>query len=234
MTTVAAIDCGTNSTRLLVSEDGRTVERLMRITRLGQGVDATGRLAPEAIDRTTAVLAEYREVMDRHGVERVRMTATSAARDAANREDFFAAAEAVVGTRPELLSGLEEGRLSFAGATADLDPADVAGRQAVVDGEAERARGVGGHLVQAGGRLHAQLGDGHAQHLPQGVAIEPDGCRVGLDDDAGLVVHEEHRRGARLEQGEMLHGVGCGHSMLWPIHGRGRSLSRDDANACSA
>ena len=124
MTTVAAIDCGTNSTRLLVSEDGRTVERLMRITRLGQGVDATGRLAPEAIDRTTAVLAEYREVMDRHGVERVRMTATSAARDAANREDFFAAAEAVVGTRPELLSGLEEGRLSFAGATADLDPAD--------------------------------------------------------------------------------------------------------------
>jgi len=123
VTTVAAIDCGTNSTRLLVSEDGRTVERLMRITRLGQGVDAMGQLVPEAIDRTTAVLTEYREVMDRHGVERVRMTATSAARDAANREDFFAAAEAVVGTRPELLSGLEEGRLSFAGATADLDPA---------------------------------------------------------------------------------------------------------------
>jgi len=124
VTVVAAIDCGTNSTRLLVSEDGRTLERLMRITRLGQGVDATGRLAPEAIDRTTAVLTEYREVMDRLGVERVRMTATSAARDAENREDFFAAAEVVVGTRPELLSGLEEGRLSFAGATADLDPAD--------------------------------------------------------------------------------------------------------------
>jgi exopolyphosphatase / guanosine-5'-triphosphate,3'-diphosphate pyrophosphatase len=118
---VAAIDCGTNSTRLLVSEDGRTVERLMRITRLGQGVDATGRLAPEAMERTTAVLTEYREVMDRHGVERVRMIATSAARDAENRDEFFAAAEAVVGTSPELLSGLDEGRLSFAGATADLD-----------------------------------------------------------------------------------------------------------------
>lgn len=124
MSTVAAIDCGTNSTRLLVSRDGETVERLMIITRLGQGVDATGRLAPEAVDRTTAVLREYRAVMDRHGVGRVRMTATSAARDAANREDFFAAAEAVVGVRPELLSGEEEGRLSFVGATAGLDPGD--------------------------------------------------------------------------------------------------------------
>ena len=124
MSTVAAVDCGTNSTRLLVSRDGETLERLMTITRLGQGVDATGRLAPEAIERTVEVLRGYRGVMDRHGVERVRMTATSAARDAENREDFFAAAEAAVGVRPELLSGLEEGRLSFAGATAELDPAD--------------------------------------------------------------------------------------------------------------
>ena len=127
MTTVpvAAIDIGTNSVRLLVSQDGRTtLERLMRITRLGKGVDATGRLDPEAIERTVAVLREYREVMDRFGVERVRMTATSAARDAANRDEFFDAAEAAVGVRPELLSGEEEGRLSFLGATADLDPAD--------------------------------------------------------------------------------------------------------------
>lgn len=124
MSALAAVDCGTNSTRLLIVDDGRTVERLMRITRLGQGVDATGRLAPEAIERTTAVLADYREVMDRHGVERVRMTATSAARDADNREDFFAAAEHAVGVRAELLSGLEEGRISFVGATAELDPAD--------------------------------------------------------------------------------------------------------------
>ena len=122
---LAAIDCGTNSTRLLVSEGGtRTLERLMRITRLGQGVDATGALAPEAVERTLNVLREFREVMDRHGVGRVRMTATSAARDASNREDFFTAADEIVGVRPELLSGDDEARLSFAGATSQLDPAD--------------------------------------------------------------------------------------------------------------
>lgn len=120
----AGIDCGTNSTRLLVHDGERTLERLMRITRLGRGVDATGRLDPDAIERTVDVLREYREVMDRHGVSQVRITATSAARDAANRDDFFDAAEAVVGARPELLSGDEEGRLSFLGATAELDPAD--------------------------------------------------------------------------------------------------------------
>lgn len=126
---VAAIDIGTNSTRLLVAERGhgvplRTVERLMRITRLGQGVDGARGLAADAIERTVAVLTEYRGVMDELGVPagRVRMTATSAARDAANREVFFDAVEAAVGVRPELLSGDEEAELSFRGATADLDP----------------------------------------------------------------------------------------------------------------
>jgi exopolyphosphatase/guanosine-5'-triphosphate,3'-diphosphate pyrophosphatase len=131
VTTVAAVDCGTNSTRLLVSDGGKTVERLMRITRLGQGVDHHRSLAPEAIARTIAVLHEFRRVMDEHGVGPVRMTATSAARDAANREDFFTAAEDVIGVRPDLLSGEEEGRLSFAGATAELDPG--AGPYLVVD-----------------------------------------------------------------------------------------------------
>ena len=121
---VAAIDCGTNSTRLLVYDGERTIERLMTITRLGQGVDATGRLHPDAIERTVEVLRRYRDVMDVHRAERVRITATSAARDAANRDDFFDAAERVVGARPELLSGEEEGRLSFAGATSSLDPAE--------------------------------------------------------------------------------------------------------------
>ncbi|HEU5150436.1 MAG TPA: Ppx/GppA phosphatase family protein [Iamia sp.] len=127
---VAAIDCGTNSTRLLVaSSDGAgglvTHERLMRITRLGAGVDRTGRFDPEAVARTQAVLAEYREVMDRHGVApgQVRIAATSAARDVADRDEWFAAAEAVVGARPELLSGAEEADLSFRGATTGLDPA---------------------------------------------------------------------------------------------------------------
>jgi exopolyphosphatase/guanosine-5'-triphosphate,3'-diphosphate pyrophosphatase len=122
---VAAIDCGTNSTRLLVAgPDGRTLERLMRITRLGEGVDRHRALSPDAIGRTVQVLSEYRQVMDSFAVERLRMTATSAARDAANRDDFFAAAEKAAGVRPELLEGDEEGRLSFAGATFELDPAD--------------------------------------------------------------------------------------------------------------
>jgi exopolyphosphatase/guanosine-5'-triphosphate,3'-diphosphate pyrophosphatase len=133
---VAAIDCGTNSTRLLVAslgDDGRLVthERLMHITRLGRAVDATGSLDVTAIERTIEVLAGYREVMDRHGVSAVRAAATSAARDAANRDDFFDAAEAVLGVRPELISGDEEAALSFRGATADLDPA--LGPFAVVD-----------------------------------------------------------------------------------------------------
>jgi exopolyphosphatase/guanosine-5'-triphosphate,3'-diphosphate pyrophosphatase len=122
---VAAIDCGTNSTRLLVAAaDGTTIDRRMHITRLGHGVDRTHLLDPAAIERTVVVLREYRQVMDDSGVTRVRITATSAARDATNREDFFRAAEEVVGVRPELLSGEAEAALSFAGATASLDPVD--------------------------------------------------------------------------------------------------------------
>ncbi len=121
---VAAIDCGTNSTRLLVSDgEGRPLVRRMTITRLGQGVDASRRLHPDALARGTAVLADYRRVIQEHGVERVRMVATSAVRDAANRDEFMDAAEAAAGTRPELLDGDEEGRLSFRGATSGLDPA---------------------------------------------------------------------------------------------------------------
>ncbi len=129
---VAAIDCGTNSTRLLVADaDGRQIERLMRITRLGEGVDAAGRLAPGAIARTVAVLRRYRDLMDRHGVVRARATATSAARDAANRDLLFAEVEKVLGAPLELLSAEDEGRLSFSGATAELDPHD--GPYLVVD-----------------------------------------------------------------------------------------------------
>jgi exopolyphosphatase/guanosine-5'-triphosphate,3'-diphosphate pyrophosphatase len=120
---VAAIDCGTNSTRLLVADAaGRPLERLMRITRLGEGVDAAGHLAEPAIARTVAVLREYREVMDRHGAIAARATATSAARDAANRDELFARAQEALGVPLELLSGEAEGRLSFFGATAELDP----------------------------------------------------------------------------------------------------------------
>jgi exopolyphosphatase/guanosine-5'-triphosphate,3'-diphosphate pyrophosphatase len=122
---VAAIDCGTNSTRLfVVDEKGRPLERLMRITRLGEGVDATGKLSVDAIDRCVAVLSEYRQVMTRRGVVRARMVATSAARDASNGSVFLAAAAEATGVTPELLTGQEEGSLSMAGAVADLDPGD--------------------------------------------------------------------------------------------------------------
>ncbi len=123
---VAALDCGTNSTRLLIGGAGAEV-RLMRITRLGQGVDATGKLDPEAVARTLSVLAEYRGLMDAHGVSRARMVATSAVRDAANGEEFLNAASSVVGVDAELLDGKAEGALAFAGATGalELDPAAV-------------------------------------------------------------------------------------------------------------
>ena len=127
MTAIASVDLGTNSTRVLVGRPtGAGLEILDRrntITRLGQGVGASGHLAPEAVERTLDCLRGYREILDRHGVERVRVAATSASRDAANRDEFFGAVEALIGTRPELLSGAEEGRLSFRGATGELDPA---------------------------------------------------------------------------------------------------------------
>jgi exopolyphosphatase/guanosine-5'-triphosphate,3'-diphosphate pyrophosphatase len=118
---VAALDCGTNSTRLLIARPGGPEVRLMRITRLGQGVDATKKLDPEAIARTVAVLGEYREVMDRHGVTRARLVATSAVRDATNGDEFLSAASSASGVPAELLEGDAEGALAFAGATTSLD-----------------------------------------------------------------------------------------------------------------
>lgn len=122
---MAAIDCGTNSTRLLVVDsNGHPLERQMRITRLGEDVDATGMLAPDAIARTVGVLGEYRRIMDHLSVVRGRLVATSAARDATNGEDFLAGAGEATGLEPELLSGIEEGRLSLTGAVSDLDARD--------------------------------------------------------------------------------------------------------------
>ena len=136
---VAAIDIGTNSARLLVADIDAphgelvTLDRRMTITRLGQGVDESRRLAPEAVARTVDALRSYRAVIDDIGsVQRIRATATSAARDASNREDFFGPATAALGVTPELLSGSEEARLSFLGATTGL--AEIApGPYLVVD-----------------------------------------------------------------------------------------------------
>lgn len=120
--TLAAIDCGTNSTRLLiVDEVGATLAREMRITRLGEGVDATGRLASTAIERTLRVLEFFRSMMDAAVVTQARMVATSAVRSASNGDEFLTSASRIAGTDGELLSGDDEGRLSFVGATSNLD-----------------------------------------------------------------------------------------------------------------
>lgn len=144
----AALDCGTNSTRLLIVDaQGQTLDRQMRVTRLGQGVDTTRKLAPEAIDRTLAVLADYRKSMDAHGVVRARLAATSAARDATNCEEFLSPAEEITGVTPEVLSGDEEGRLSFRGATADLPHSSSQDPELIVDiggGSTEMIIGVPG------------------------------------------------------------------------------------------
>ena len=140
MTRVAAIDCGTNSIRLLVAErDGATLSDLhreMRIVRLGEGVDATGSFSADALQRTRAALVDYAGLLRGYGVDRVRMVATSATRDAANRDDFFAMTatvlgEVVPGAVAEVITGAEEAELSFNGAVGELDSA--AGPFVVVD-----------------------------------------------------------------------------------------------------
>ncbi|GGG78349.1 Ppx/GppA phosphatase family protein [Corynebacterium pelargi] len=133
MTRVAAIDCGTNSIRLLVSElrEGSIadVTREMKVVRLGEGVDATGAFAPEALERVQVALEQYVETMEDLGVTTVRMVATSASRDVSNRDEFFRMTGSLLGRirpgyRAEVISGEEEAALSFRGAVADLDPQD--------------------------------------------------------------------------------------------------------------
>jgi exopolyphosphatase/guanosine-5'-triphosphate,3'-diphosphate pyrophosphatase len=120
---VAAIDCGTNSIRLLIAdlEPGLTdLVREMRIVRLGEGVDRTGRLSAAALDRTMTALREYAGLIAEAKPEAVRMVATSATRDAANSAEFTERVRDVLGVPPEVISGAEEARLSFDGATREL------------------------------------------------------------------------------------------------------------------
>jgi exopolyphosphatase/guanosine-5'-triphosphate,3'-diphosphate pyrophosphatase len=127
MMRTAAIDCGTNSIRLLIAdiEDGvlTDVERLMRVVRLGEGVDATGRLSEAALERTFAAAEEYAELIRKHGNPPVRFVATSASRDAENRQVFVDGIRARLGVEPEVISGDEEARLSFNGAVSVLETA---------------------------------------------------------------------------------------------------------------
>jgi exopolyphosphatase / guanosine-5'-triphosphate,3'-diphosphate pyrophosphatase len=136
MTRVAAIDCGTNSVRLLVADVDTPVPtdvvRRMEIVRLGRGVDKTGRLAPEAIEATRVALADYAAQIRDLGATRTRMVATSATRDAANADEFRSMVERTLGVTPEVVTGEEEAHLSFAGAVRGL-PADLAAPYLVVD-----------------------------------------------------------------------------------------------------
>ena len=123
MSRVAAIDCGTNSIRLLIADisgdNFREVHRDMEIVRLGQGVDATGQFDPEAIERTLSATKKYAELIQSKGAEKVRFCATSATRDASNREIFINGVKEILGIEPEVIPGTEEAALSFAGATKE-------------------------------------------------------------------------------------------------------------------
>ena len=155
MTRVAAVDCGTNTIRLLVADldpgTGREHElvREMRIVRLGQDVDRTGRFADEALERTFAAVDEYAEVIAAQDVEAIRFCATSAARDAQNGDEFAAGVASRLGVRPEVVTGSEEARLSYDGATRGLIGSDLPPPFLVVD--------IGG------GSTELILGDGHGQ-----------------------------------------------------------------------
>ncbi|AGJ55405.1 exopolyphosphatase [[Kitasatospora] papulosa] len=130
MTRVAAVDCGTNSIRLLVADvDPATgyfteLDRRMRIVRLGQGVDRTGRLAPEALERTFDACRDYAAAIKELGAERIRFVATSASRDAENSDTFVRGVQEILGVEPEVVTGDLEAQLSFNGATKELVGAD--------------------------------------------------------------------------------------------------------------
>jgi exopolyphosphatase / guanosine-5'-triphosphate,3'-diphosphate pyrophosphatase len=156
---VAAVDCGTNSLRLLIADvsvargELADVQRRMEIVRLGQGVDATGRLSPVALARTLGVLRDYAQSISRAGATSVRMVATSATRDASNADEFVHGVIDILGVAPEVISGAEEARLSFTGATAELaGGADLAAGTAGPGGAgaASTAAGTGGAAGTAG------------------------------------------------------------------------------------
>ncbi|MEU6119993.1 Ppx/GppA phosphatase family protein [Streptomyces sp. NPDC047117] len=149
MKRVAAIDCGTNSIRLLVADldpetgELKDLDRRMKIVRLGQGVDRTGRLAPEALERTFAACREYAAVIEELGAERLRFVATSASRDAENRDDFVRGVVDILGVEPEVITGDQEAEFSFTGATKELTGLEAAGAERLpVEGGGGRRAGL--------------------------------------------------------------------------------------------
>ena len=176
MTRVAAIDCGTNSIRLLVADADPGTGRLddlvrrMEIVRLGQDVDRTGRLADAALARTFSACRDYASEVKRLGAERVRFVATSATRDAENSSDFVRGVLDILGVEPEDVSGDEEAALSFAGATHELiGQGDVAAAEDVVGDEVVFCR-----IVNVIGRDHA-----HSDPVGQHGQLPVDAVAVG-------------------------------------------------------
>ncbi|MBW8735922.1 MAG: Ppx/GppA family phosphatase [Streptomyces turgidiscabies] len=204
MTRVAAIDCGTNSIRLLVAdvdpETGELVDldRRMTIVRLGQGVDRTGRLAPEALERTFAACREYAAVIKEHGAERLRFVATSASRDAENRDEFVRGVLDILGVEPEVVSGDQEAELSFTGATRELAGRDdLATPYLVVDiGGGSTEFVVGDGRVRAARSVDIGCVRMTERHLVRdGVVLDPPGeervAAVRADIEAALDLAEQ-------------------------------------------
>ena len=192
---VAAIDCGTNSVRLLVADVDRAagrlsdVDRRLEIVRLGQGVDATGRLGAEPLARTLRVLRSYQQIIAEASASAVRMVATSATRDAVNADEFVAGVRGILGIEPEVLSGEDEARLSFTGATAEL-AGDAAAPYLVTDiggGSTEFVIGEPGTVTAA---VSVNIGcvrmtERHLRHDPPG---DDEIAAARADIDAALDV----------------------------------------------
>ena len=160
---VGVVDIGTNSMRLLITDGGTETGRWVEVTGLGRGVDASGELSPEAIGRTLPVLRRYGILMDTHGVEVRTAIATSACRDAANREEFFDLAERALGVRPTLVSGEEEARLAYDGATAGWDLEEPVVVCDIGGGSTELVTADAGFSVDVGS---VRLTETHLPHRP--------------------------------------------------------------------
>jgi exopolyphosphatase/guanosine-5'-triphosphate,3'-diphosphate pyrophosphatase len=206
---VAAIDCGTNSLRLLIADvdparsELADVDRRMEIVRLGQGVDATGRLAPDALGRTFRVLADYARAITASGASAIRMVATSATRDASNADEFVRGVTDILGLAPEVLSGDEEARLSFSGATAELGRPGPA--------QSGSGRGEGPQKAPRPPYLVVDIGGGSTEFVLGAAATRPAETRLAaprlaaVSMDIGCVrlterhLHDDPPRAAQVE-----------------------------------
>ncbi|WP_240138360.1 Ppx/GppA phosphatase family protein [Streptomyces sp. MUM 178J] len=195
MTRVAAVDCGTNSIRLLVADvdpaTGRLVDldRRMTIVRLGQGVDRTGRLAPEALERTFAACREYAAAIKEHGAEKVRFVATSASRDAENRDAFVRGVLDILGVEPEVITGEQEAEFSFTGATRELTGHE---ERLVVDIGGGSTEFVIGHgHVEAARSVDIGCVRLTERHAPDSPATPEQIAAITADIDAALDLVEE-------------------------------------------